>query len=363
MVQRLARTRAFTLIELLVVIMIIVLLIGILLPAIAKARGAARQSLCLGRLQQLGVATHSYAADYQDKIFSFTITPATADRITPAYTDLIQAAQNGDDLAAAASQAVDILRRRTSRDTGADMIPQISAWIPNVLYTHLVLQDYLDQRLPAKLVVCPEDRYRLQWHDWQTFDQNGFLPSQPDASDNSNYRWPYSSSYQIVPASYSPDSVRNGATTVVQAQDTSHYTLASTAGASNGWLGKRKLTELSFPSKKIQMNEDAGRHAKTWIFFAYDSCNFNCLFFDEHAKAQASYEVLPGFQPNNPRSAFPSTFPYMPNPWEAPIQAGASNTPALKCRWTRGGLQGSDIATSITRAGGYIQQEADTSSW
>jgi len=344
MVQRTARhTRAFTLIELLVVIMIIVLLIGLLLPAIAKARGAARQSLCLARLEQMGVATHSYAADYSDKIFSFTITSATADRITPAYTDLISAAQNGDDLAGAASQAVDILRRRTSRDTGAEMIPQIGAWIPNVLYTHLVLQDYLDQRLPAKMVVCPEDRYRLAWHDWQSFDQNGFAPTQPDASDPSNYRWPYSSSYQIVPASYSPDSVRNGATTVIQAGDTSHYTLASATTVTNGWLGKRKLPEVLFPSQKIQMNEDAGRHAKNWIYYAYDQCTFNVLFFDEHAKAVQSSDILPGFQPNNPRSAFPSVFTYTANAWEAPIQPGAPTAPQGKCRWTRGGLQGVDI--------------------
>src|SRR5262249_48078579 len=80
MIDRVER-RAFPLIELLVVIMIIVLLIGLLLPAIAKARSAARQSLCLGRLEQLGVATHSYAADYQDKVFSFTVTSATADRL------------------------------------------------------------------------------------------------------------------------------------------------------------------------------------------------------------------------------------------------------------------------------------------
>jgi prepilin-type N-terminal cleavage/methylation domain-containing protein len=356
MVQRIARTRAFTLIELLVVIMIIVLLIGLLLPAIAKARSAARQSICLARLEQMGVATHSYAADYSDKIFSFSITPATADRITPAYADLIAAAQGGDDLAAAASQAVDILRRRTARDSGAEAIPQIPLWIPNVLYTHLVLQDYLDQRLPAKMVVCPEDRYRLEWHDWHTFDQNGFAPTQPDGSDPSNYRWPYSSSYQIVPASYSPDSVRNGATTVIQAGDTSHYTLASSAAVTNGWLGKRKLTEVMFASKKIQMSEDAGRHAKTWIFYAYDQCIFNGLFFDEHAKAISSYDVLPGFQPNNPRSAFPSVFPYMPNAWEAPIQTGAPTSPILKHRWTRGGLQGNDIGQ------GPLNQ-LDTSGW
>jgi prepilin-type N-terminal cleavage/methylation domain-containing protein len=364
MLQRTARSgRAFTLIELLVVIMIIVLLIGILLPAIAKARAAARQSLCLGRLEQLGVATHSYASDYLDKIFSFTVTAQTADRLSE-YPDLVAQAAGGDDLAAASAQAIDILRRRTSRDSGTEAFQPISLWIPNVLYTHLVLQDYLDQRLPAKLVVCPEDRYRLDWADWHAFDQNGFAPTQPPVSSSDDYRWPYSSSYQIVPASYSPDSVKNGATTVIQAQDTSHYQLvsASSMGVQSGWLGKRKLTEVAFPSKKIQMNEDAGRHYKTWILYASDSCTFNSLFFDQHAKAQASNEVLPGFQPNNPRSTFPSQFPYTANPWEAPNPVAGTSV-ILKNRFTRGGLQGSDIATSITRNGGYIQQEADTSNW
>src|ERR1043165_8660145 len=112
------RSRAFTLIELLVVIMIIVLLIAILLPAIARARAAARVAICFAHLEQMGVATHTYTADFQDKLFSFTVTPATVDRLN--YQDLKDAGI-ANDLAAAASQAVDILRRRTSRESGADM--------------------------------------------------------------------------------------------------------------------------------------------------------------------------------------------------------------------------------------------------
>src|SRR5690606_26351009 len=64
--------RAFTLIELLVVIAIIALLIGILLPALGEARKTARTVLCMANMQQMGVATQSYAADYQDRLFSFT---------------------------------------------------------------------------------------------------------------------------------------------------------------------------------------------------------------------------------------------------------------------------------------------------
>jgi prepilin-type N-terminal cleavage/methylation domain-containing protein len=363
MVQRKARSRAFTLIELLVVIMIIVLLIGILLPAVAKARGAARQSLCLGRMEQMGVATHSYAADYADKIFGFTVTAQSASTLN--YQDLVSTAMGGDDLVGAAAQAIDILRRRTSRESGAEHFEPIANWIPNVLYTHLVLQDYLDQRLPAKLVVCPEDKYRLEWHNWQTFDQNGFAPTQPPVASSDDYRWPYSSSYQIVPASYSPDSTRNGATCVVQAQDTSHYSLASNNQTNtSGWLGKRKLTEVQFASKKIQMHEDVGRHnVKQWQFFAMDGCVFNALFFDQHVKAQNSADVLPGFRPAQPSSPLPSIFQYTAEIWEAPNPIAGTQV-TLKCRWTRGGLQGADVASAITRnSRGFIQQEADTSNW
>ncbi len=58
--------RAFTLIELLVVIAIIAILAAILFPVFAKAREKARQSSCQSNAKQLGVATLSYAQDYDE---------------------------------------------------------------------------------------------------------------------------------------------------------------------------------------------------------------------------------------------------------------------------------------------------------
>ena len=88
--------RAFTLIELLVVISIISLLISILLPALKKAREAARAISCLNNQKHMSLCMTMYLNDHHGHfpIYKISVTPPTNGRMY--WNDLLKRYINED---------------------------------------------------------------------------------------------------------------------------------------------------------------------------------------------------------------------------------------------------------------------------
>lgn len=330
---------AFTLIELLVVVAIIALLIAILLPAIAQARRSGRFSVCGSHLRQFAVATGTYAADYDERVWAFSWRAGEA--LPSAYPDLRAAAT---DVQAAACQAVDTLRRRAGREE----IPNLNTlfnWIPHVLYSHLVIQDYLASRLPESMVACPEDRALLNWQQDPTalFDLGHWLPLQP-APGPASIRWPYSSTYQVAPASY--DAGPPGQRIANSGFDSAY--LLPTAGR----LGGLRLTDVAFPAWKIHVMDQESRHFGRRMFYAVPDARQPVLLFDGSVQVVRTSDTNEGWQPNEPANPQPSHFRYNPAPWGAPTTTGTLFEPVVgHYRWTRGGLAGVDFGADEVNTG------------
>ena len=81
--------KGFTLIELLVVIAIIALLLSILMPALGRAKEAAKRIACSSNLKQLTMAWMLYADDNDGEVVrSRAVRPSTSDPFNETYTEV-----------------------------------------------------------------------------------------------------------------------------------------------------------------------------------------------------------------------------------------------------------------------------------
>ncbi|MBK7404047.1 MAG: prepilin-type N-terminal cleavage/methylation domain-containing protein [Phycisphaerales bacterium] len=329
------RSCGFTLIELLVVIAIIALLIGILLPALGAARKTARLAICGSNLKQVGVAVNSYAADFQDKIASYTW------RVGNYSTKYKDFPTPGSDVEACMLQLTAIIRDKTGNDK-FPFIPQLNR-APHRRFSHAVIVDYMADKVPEETAVCPEDR---QLQEWQRDPSNP--PNLGGEQGGSAYaaQFPYASTYQFVPASWAPRAVqRVGGNTVSQfAGDHDLFAFPDKV-----ILGRRQLREVDFPSSKVQMFDFYDFHGgPNPQFYAYPDAKTNLLFFDGSAGLKTTGDANEGWLPNGARKgAGPTVMDYRPDAWEPRARSGDYDPKLVAYfRWTSEDLHGVDYGGS-----------------
>jgi hypothetical protein len=174
-------------------------------------------------------------------------------------------------------------------------------------------------------------------------DTNYWFPFQ-EAASGSNKRWPYSSSYQVVPASY--DAARNYIDRIGQAGSHRFYAVPGSAK-----IGELRITACDAPAQKVFMHDNVDRYAKTNLFYAFPDAKVTILMYDLSAGQRVTDDSNVGWNPRVPdQSTGASMFQFSGgSAWEPQARVGTSVTGYY--RWTRGGLKGVDFGGTEINTG------------
>ena len=342
------RRSGFTLIELLVVITIIALLIALLLPALSSARRSARITLCTTNMQQFGRAHSSYGSDFKEYIGAFNGLPrdAAADAASGySLTTLYDCDDQANDIRTSHG---DYVATRFPSGFGTNITAIVEQ------ESHLVLTDYMGEATLMPSSACPEDRVRIAWKNKPLEMQ--ISPYQPQKASNIAHIlwWPYSSSYQLMPASYTTDTSiagipHGGFPGLLFSQGTDHdlYNFAKGEG-----LGRRRLDEVAFASQKVAMADSQQRHFGNDLYFGYPDAKQPLLFWDGSVSVRRTRDSNKGWNRLTPGSSLPVQFNYAPDlAFESPIPFQGPMITAGYYKWTRSGLRGIDFGGSELASG------------
>ena len=353
-----ARRRAMSIVETLVCVVVVATLTMTMLPALASIRDNSLNELSKANLMTIGQGRDQYAMENKDRIFSYTW------RAGETYTlPNGRSHTHNTDGDATSRQNEEILMRRTGRISGINKILTFIGRLPHRRYSHLVLLDDMadtDESFnSSELFIEPADENLLTWHERSLEIGPGsgvpYAGGVPQGYDDGNggdwsdrpylQRWPFASSYQVVPHAWMGDGSEG---VYVPVDDTPHLF----RGIGEPILGRRHMSEVAFPSQKVHMHEEFDYEQTRYPYFAYDHARPEKLMFDGSINSRPSGEANDSvssedYDLNNPQD--PSVYPvwtqrYVPLD-TFPIPLGGFNDPTelnMRYRWTLFGLQGVD---------------------
>jgi prepilin-type N-terminal cleavage/methylation domain-containing protein len=375
------RGPAFTLIELLVVIAIIALLIGILLPALGRARRAARLAVSQSNMKQLAVGNATHASQRRDQMAGFDwdgrigINAQGTGFTDPRVYDIGggQTYSPRNNLQAAQAQQAAIIRKATGRFQGEFAIRVNTDRIPHRRYLHLPLIEELTGQMPEPIAVSPLDEHHLDFQD-NPLDYPALPGGSPSSRTYDRWgeeqvfnRWPYASSYQSTVYAWTTDRPDANGTLPLAPAPGATLIIVRDQNA----FGPRNMNEVSFPSMKAFFFEefDYSKNSGTGgTYFADPESTISVQFFDASVRR---------YKTGSPRldTASNTWIGADANPgWDPNIPCDNADLPQLRYRsidvryfqdynsqtgvdfpgfykWTRGGLRGIDIG------GGEISTE------
>ena len=351
-----------SLVEALVCVVVVATLTMTMLPALASMRSDSLNEMSKANLMAIGQGRDQYAMENKDRIFTYTWRAGEsyvrADG-RPGMWD-----NDGD---AAAEQHTDLIKRRTGRISGVHKIRTSRGRLPHRRYSHLVLLDDMasndEEFLASEFAIDPADENLLTWHERPLEYSSGsgapYANGIPDGYDDGNggdwatvpfvQRWPFGSSYQVVPHAWQGDGREE---VYVPVDNTPHLFRPVNSSISEPILGRRHMSEVAFPSQKVHMHEEFDYDLNRLPYFAYDHARPEKLMFDGSINSQPSGDANDSVSPedydiNNPQD--PSVYlvwtqVYVPlDTFPIPLGGFGDDTELnMRYRWTLFGLQGVD---------------------
>jgi prepilin-type N-terminal cleavage/methylation domain-containing protein len=330
---RIRCTRGFTLIELLVVIAIIALLVGILLPALAAARKAAREVKCKSNVNQYVRGVFQYATDYKDRVATFSW---QREGIYRRQTDGQPRGPFSNDFDAAREQMNDIVQSRSAVSNFSMNGP----FVPHPNLSVCIMADYLTGVIPEPVAACPEDRPLLR----AAADPVGFYSGLAASTTVTNFEDPplfARSSYQFGYPFWSVD--RDEPTGQVRLGPTNEVLTWS----GNPRLGRRRLSDLRFPSLKVLYFERFSHHGSRLAYFTYPDADVLVTLGDGSTRRLKTQETNEGGYLLADGTIQRSTISYSPLPARSePAWPGGPVAQPPHYASTVGGMKGCDYGSN-----------------